>query len=152
MGDMYRLKIRIGDREFEVASSDQNYVDEKFQKHFDLICSGKKSGTEAVDRGKIGSGGERPISLREFEKQVSPKSKTEKAAVVAFFLEHFLDPVIEEWKPNDVFDRFSEIRGIKPANPSDTIKKSNFFMPGSRSGFYKLSRSGVAWVEKQISQ
>jgi len=42
MGDMYRLKIRIGDREFEVASSDQNYVDEKFQKHFDLICSGKK--------------------------------------------------------------------------------------------------------------
>jgi len=152
MDDIYRLKIRFGDREFEVESSDKDYVEERFEKHFDLICSGKKSGTEAVDRGKIGSGGERPISLREFEKQVSSKSKTEKAAVVAFFLEHFLDPVIEEWKPNNIFDRFSEIRETKPANPTDTIQKSQFFMPGSKGGFYKLSRSGVAWVEKQISQ
>jgi len=45
MGDIYRLKIRFGDREFEVESSDKDYVEERFEKHFNLICSGKIGGS-----------------------------------------------------------------------------------------------------------
>ena len=94
----------------------------------------------------------RPLSLRELEKIIQPGSKTEKAAMIAYFLEHFLEPVIKEWKPNSVFDRFSEIRERKPANPSDTVNKSDYFMSGSKNGFYTLSNSGVAWVESRIKK
>jgi len=41
------------------------------------------------------------------------------------------------------------VRKPKPANMTDLLVKSNFFMGGREKGSYRLSEIGVNWVEAQ---
>ncbi len=49
-------------------------------------------------------------------------------------------------------DKFSDVRKLKPANMTDLLVKSNLFMEGREKGCYRLSETGVEWVEENLSK
>jgi hypothetical protein len=147
MAAQYRIRVRRGDLEVEVESTDRAYVDTKLD-HYLNIGTSLESPSAAIhaesheDRTR-----RRPVSIGEFVKQINAGKKNEVAAAIAYFLEYHADPVTEEWKPDQVADRFPDVRKPKPANMTDLLVKSNFFMGGREKGSYLLSETGVKWVE-----
>jgi len=154
MPNTYRIRVRRGDVEVEVESSDKEYVESKVDQY--LASSGAASPTpiaaDGTTRHRIPTSTaaeRRPLSIGEFVKQVAPDKKNEIAATVAYFLEFFSNQ--DEWKPDDVAGKFTDARKPKPANMTDLLAKSNFFMKGRESGFYRLSETGVQWIEGRVT-
>jgi hypothetical protein len=154
MPNTYRIRVRRGDVEVEAESSDKEYVESKVDQY--LASSEATSPTpvaaDGTSRHRIPTstaGERRPLSIGEFVKQVAPDKKNEIAATVAYFLEFFANQ--DEWKPEDVAGKFTDARKPKPANMTDLLAKSNFFMKGRESGFYRLSETGVQWIEGRVA-
>ena len=149
MAETYRIRVRRGDLEVEVESSDREYVEAKLEHYLNAQRPSEipatESGTEAP-----ASRSRRPLSVREFVKQINPEKKNEVAAVIAYFLEYHATPPVEEWKPDEIGDKFADARKPKPANTRDLLVKSDYFMEGREKGTYRLSETGVIWVEGQL--
>jgi hypothetical protein len=143
---MYRIRVKRPELEVEVESTDREYVDAKLAEYLTASTRPADADQNAVPPHERSS---RPISLGEFVKQVNPRKKNEVAATIAYFLEYHADPIAEEWKSDQVADRFPDVRKPKPANMTDLLVKSNFFMGGREKGSYRLSEAGVNWVESQ---
>lgn len=156
MGEMFRIRLRRGDHELEIESSSREFVEEKIEIYLATLPKGTPeamgSARELTGRTTHERLGEnsRPISLREFAKLVGPDKKTEIAATIAYFLEHYAEELLADWKPSEVSGRFTELRESPPTNPAMTIGSSDFFMHSSSAGRYKLSSTGVAWIESKL--
>jgi hypothetical protein len=151
MAAQYRVRVKRSDLEVEVESTDREYVDGKLEQYLNAAAA-----TKPVTRGGIPAPSHdrprRPMSISEFVKQVNPQKKNEVAAAIAYFLEYHAEPISEEWKPDQVADIFLDVRKPKPANMTDLLVKSDFFMSyGREKGSYRLSESGVQWVEARVS-
>lgn len=147
MPEIYRIRVKRPDLEVEVESSNREYVDTKLEQYLN-------NGTlqEALVTSEHADGRHRrPKSIGEFVKEINPAKKNEVAAAIAYFLEFHADPTVEEWKPDQIADRFPDVRKPKPANMTDLLTKSYFFMGGRERGSYRLSDSGVKWVEAQAA-
>jgi hypothetical protein len=148
MSELYRIRVKRPDIEVEVESTDRDYVQAKLDDYLT-----PRSATETATTGvRTETHTHRPISLREFVKQANPTKKNEVAAAIAYFLEYHADQTLEEWRPDDVADKFADVRKPKPANMTDLLVKSNFFMEGREKGFYRLSEAGVQWVEDRLNK
>jgi hypothetical protein len=149
MTDLYRIRVRRGDVEVEVESTNEDYVSAKL--NFYLSDSNAKPQTSRLGSSQPGAESQRPLSMGEFIRQISPEKKNEIAATLAYFLEFHAEPVREEWKPDEVATKFTDVRKPRPANITDLLKKSEFFMVGKEKGSYRLSGTGVKWVEDQMA-
>lgn len=153
MAELFRVRVKQPHLEVEVESTDRAYVDAKMEQY--LKDQSWSTPTDSRDNGhpepRQDGSRRRPLSIGEFVKQINPDKKNEAAATIAYFLEYHADPIIEEWKPDQVADKFADVRKAKPANITDLLQKSNFFMSGREKGSYRLSETGVAWVEDQVS-
>jgi hypothetical protein len=131
--------------EVEVESTDREYVDAKLDQYLNAgaLLEPPAAGGRAEARRR------RPMSIGEFVRQINPVKKNEVAATIAYFLEFHADPPVEEWKPDQIADRFPDVRKPKPANMTDLLLKSNFFMGVREKGSYRLSEAGVNWVDAQ---
>jgi hypothetical protein len=149
MSELYRIRVKRGDLEVEVESSDHDYVEAKLNQYLNAQRSPEPPAAEpgASVRGERSR---RPVSVREFVKQVYPEKKNEVAAAIAYFLEYHAAPPVEEWKPDEIGDKFADARKPKPANMRDLLIKSDYFMEGREKGMYRLSETGVNWVESQL--
>jgi hypothetical protein len=148
MSELYRIRVKRADIEVEVESTDREYVEAKL----DQYLTSRSAGEPATKGVRTETSTLRPMSLREFVKRVSPDKKNEVAAVIAYFLEYNSDATLEEWKPDDVAYKFADLRKPKPANMTDLLVKSNYFMEGRTKGFYRLSETGVQWVEDRLNK
>ena len=146
MPDMYRIRVKRGDLEVEVESTDKKFVEAKMELYLDE--SAEPAGGLPERKTLPAEQGRRPLSVGEFIRKVAPDKKNEVAATLAYFLEHYTN--VSEWKPEDVNDMFTDVRKSKPANITDLLKKSDFFMKGREPGFYRLSETGVQWVEGRV--
>jgi hypothetical protein len=147
MSEIYRVRIKRADIEVEVESSNKDYVDAKIDQYLNSARLDGMATTKAVAE----SGGRiahRPNSVGEFIKKVNAVKKNEVAAALAHFLEY--EEHQEEWRPDSVGSKFADIRKVKPANMADLLNKSAFFMKGREAGFYRLSETGVQWVEERL--
>jgi hypothetical protein len=149
MSEIYRIRVKRGDLEVEVESSDRDYVETKLNQYLDAERSPEPPTAEPGPNIR-GERSRRPVSVREFVKQVDPEKKNEVAATVAYFLEYHAAPLVEEWKPDDIGDKFADARKPKPANMRDLLIKSDYFMEGREKGMYRLSETGVNWVEGRL--
>jgi hypothetical protein len=149
MPELYRIRVKRPDLEVEVESTNREYVEEKLD-HY-LTPKGPAVITPAEKHVEPRGSSGRPISIREFVKQVNPDKKNEVAATIAYLLEFHTEPMREEWRPDEVADKFADVRKLKPANMTDLLKKSNFFMEGREKGSYRLSETGVNWVEGRLN-
>jgi hypothetical protein len=150
MAETYRIRVRRGDLEVEVESSDREYVEAKLEQYLNAERSSEpiREGSGGADASAVRS--RRPLSVREFVKQTNPEKKNEVAAIIAYFLEYHATPPLEEWKPDEIGDKFADARKPKPANMRDLLVKSDYFMEGREKGTYRLSETGVNWVEGQL--
>jgi hypothetical protein len=146
MTALYRIRVKRLDLEVEVESTDREYVDTKLEQYLNIRASGPASGLAEFHQNRSRPG---PKSIAEFVRQVNPSKKNEVAAAIAYFLEYHADPIAQEWRPDQIADRFPDVRKPKPANMTDLLVKSNFFMSGREKGSYRLSEPGVTWVEAQ---
>jgi hypothetical protein len=135
MSERYRIRVRRGDVEVEVESTDLNDLQP--------AASSVRTTEPALMRTP------RPLSIGEFVKKIAPVKKNEVAAAIAYFLEY--EEKCQEWKPDEVAGRFTEVRKEKPSNMADLLNKSDFFMRGQENGHYRLSETGVQWVEDRIN-
>lgn len=153
MAELFRVRVKRPHLEVEVESTDRAYVDAKMEEY--LNGQSWSTATDSSANGPTAPRQDgprrRPLSIGEFVKQINPDKKNEVAATIAYFLEYHADPIIEEWKPDQVADKFADVRKAKPANMTDLLQKSNFFMGGREKGSYRLSETGVAWVEDQVN-
>ena len=153
MPEMFRVRVKQPHLEVEVESTDRAYVDAKMEEY--LKGQSWSTATDSPDTRPTAprqdGARRRPLSIGEFVKQINPDKKNEVAATIAYFLEYHADPIIEEWKPDQVADKFADVRKAKPANTTDLLKKSDFFMDGREKGSYRLSDTGVTWVEDRVS-
>ena len=145
--EVYRIRIKRGDAEVEVESTDKDYVEAKIQEY--LAAGSQLDGVAPAFPVSHPPRAKRPLSVGEFVKQIGPDKKNEIAATLAYFLEYHAGS--EEWRPDEVGTKFTDARKPKPANMADLLAKSNFFMKGRQAGFYKLSETGVKWVEGRIA-
>jgi hypothetical protein len=141
--------VKRPDLEVEVESTDREYVDTKLEQYLNIPAPPKPALASGHTESHQNRTRRSPASITEFVKQVSPNKKNEVAAAIAYFLEYHADPIAEEWKPDQIADRFPDVRKPKPANMTDLLVKSNFFMSGREKGSYRLSEPGVIWVEAQ---
>jgi hypothetical protein len=148
---LYRIRVKRPDLEVEVESTDRRYVDEKLEKYLKIQVPTESAAIAGDDEFRQGRS-HRPTSISEFVRQISPNKKNEVAATIAYFLEYHADPITGEWKPDQIADRFPDVRKPKPANMTDLLVKSNFFMGGRERGSYRLSETGVNWVEAQAAK
>ena len=147
MAAHYRIRVKRPDLEVEVESTDREYVDAKLDQYLNIGPSIEPP----VAGGSVAPRRRRPMSISEFVRQVNPDKKNEVAAAIAYFLEYHTEPIVEEWKPDQIADRFQDVRKSAPANMTDLLVKSNFFMGGREKGSYRLSETGVNWVEARSS-
>src|SRR5436309_1543893 len=94
MANTYRIRVRRGDVEVEVESSDKDYVESKVDQYLatsevDMPAGSASATTIRHQDASPASTERRPISIGEFLKQVAPDRKNEIAATVAYFLEFF---------------------------------------------------------------
>jgi hypothetical protein len=150
MAALYRIRVKRPDLEVEVESTDRSYVEAKLDHYLNIGVSTEPPSAGGGAEPHPDSSRRRPISIGEFVKQVNPDKKNEVAAAIAYFLEYHADPIAEGWKPDQIADRFPDVRKPKPANMTDLLVKSNFFMDGREKGSYRLSEAGVNWVEAQF--
>jgi hypothetical protein len=149
MSALYRIRVKRLDLEVEVESTDRAYVDARVDQYLNSATSAEPPA--AAGRGQSSSKrSSRSPSIGEFVRRINPAKKNEVAATIAYFLEYHAEPIAEEWKPDHVADKFPDVRKPKPANMTDLLVKSNFFMGGREKGSYRLSESGVNWVEAQL--
>jgi hypothetical protein len=152
MPELYRIRVKRGDLEVEVESSDRDYVETKLE-HY--LSAQRSPGSPPADSPPGSSadfrGARSPLTVREFVKQVNPEKKNEVAATIAYFLEYHASPTVEEWRLEDVGDKFADARKPKPANMRDLLVKSDYFMDGREKSTYRLSEAGVKWVEGRLS-
>lgn len=149
MSELYRIRVKRGDLEVEVESSDRDYVEAKLEHYLNAQRSSEPPAAESgVD--VRGARSRRPVSVREFVKQINPEKKNEVAAAIAYFLEYHAAPAVEEWRSDEIADKFADARKPKPANIRDLLIKSDYFMEGREKGTYRLSETGVNWVEGQL--
>ncbi len=149
MPELYRIRVKYPDLEVEVESSDREYVEAKLDQYLNIqVVRGSSSTSRPTEPGPARS--RRQVSMSEFVKRVNPHKKNEVAAVIAYYLEYHAESIAEEWKPDQVADKFPDIRKAKPANMTDLLQKSTFFMSGREKGTYRLSEDGVNWVEGRL--
>lgn len=152
MTENYRVRVKRADLEVEIESTDKKFIEAKLAEYLSQAETGPVAAAHHQPSG-ASPGKEnrrRPLSIGEFSKQASPDKKNEIAATIAYYLEFHGD--IEEWKPDDISDKFTDVRKSKPANMTDLLQKSDFFMKGRGPGFYRLSETGVRWVQGKVEK
>jgi len=147
MPEIYKIRVKRGDLEVEVESTDKDFVETKIEQYLGKTVA---ANTQHQDQQPPppAQQNRRPLSISEFIKKVVPDKKNEIAATLAYFLEYYEDT--SEWKPEAISDKFTDVRKSKPANMTDLLKKSDFFMKGHEAGFYQLSETGVQWAEGRL--
>ena len=150
MSELYRIRVKRGDLEVEVESSDRDYVEAKVDQYLNAQLSSESTTAESGVQATAARS-RRPVSVQEFVKRINPEKKNEIAAAIAYFLEYHAAPPVEEWKSEEIGDRFADARKEKPANMRDLLVKSDYFMEGRERGTYRLSETGVNWVEGRLN-
>jgi len=152
MTGIYRVRVRRGDVEVEVESNDKNFVERHLEQQMAAALAVAKAPSHATTESEPPCGTRRPLSLREFYKQVSPKQMQQRAATIAYYVEHMSTEKVEEWKPTDIETKWADTGEKKrPGNLAGTIRQSTFFSR-IRPGQYRLSNTGLEWVEGELER
>lgn len=159
MTSSYRLKIKFGEIEIEVESTDEDFVNQNFDNlrreyvallESDSRDSGVKS-TKGPDSANAKSVN-KSMSLAEFVRLIKPRSGTDYAVTLGYYIEKITGK--EEFTGGDIRSKFIEVK-YKHSNPSDTISKAKAtgrIMDGHEKNSYILTQTGEQWVEERLER
>ena len=151
----YRVRIKQGENEIEIESSEKTYVESKlkeidslfnFNKHKVPLQSSsgennKKNGVET-----------KPLSLVEHVRALSAKDGTEYAIAVAHYLEN-TEGKAEGFKTQDIYAAYKKVK-FAHSNPPQTVvnaKKKGYLMDGPTDGTLQLTQTALEWIENRLN-
>jgi hypothetical protein len=148
----YRIRIKHGEVEIE-AEGDKEFVEkhiEEFKKEMLKIAKElpPKEVTPEIPRKEIDWG---ELSLGEFYKQKQPKNHNKTVVVFAYWLTKRKGQ--EEFQPKDIRACYGEAKISKPKNVRQHISvnvSKGYLTTGSKKSWYKLTRTGKEFVEKEL--
>jgi hypothetical protein len=153
----FRVRIRKGDVEIEVESSDKSFAVSKLKELKSMLSLKAESNEGGAERLATAARSVRPhsgksMSMPEHVRALDPKSGTQYVIAVGDFLEKFGDKS-NGFKTRDIADGFHTVR-YKHSNTAEAVsqaKRQGFLMDGRESGTLVLTRSAEAWVNGQLA-
>lgn len=149
MAALYRVRIRRGDVEVEVESTDKKYVKAMLAEH--LSPPAQQQAAPSASPGAAVPGGKQ-TSLQEFVKQVAPKAAREYVVTVIYFKEK--SESMAEVRPKDVAAAFKSLK-YKCGNVSDAVakaKRGGHLMSGDSPRCYVVTNTGENWVQERLAE
>jgi hypothetical protein len=150
----FRIRVRRGDVEIEVESSEKAYVDEKLAEWSERLSVGS-SRTSVHDQGDDQpprATGQKGKSLAEHVRALAPKSGPQFVISVGDYLERF-GQMPDGFKTRDLVDAFRAVK-YRHSNPAEAVrqaKQQGFLMDGKETGSLLLTRTAEAWVKGQLA-
>lgn len=146
----YKIKIKEGNYEFEIQG-DKEFVEKYYVELKEEFFS-----TRIGEHAKLKRIGNyldlKQISLIDFYKSKQPQNHSQTIAVIAYWLLN--NQTLEDFQSTkDLLKAYNEIKLKKPGNIHQHIselKKEGLIMAGSNSGSYKLTLSGIEYVENNL--
>jgi hypothetical protein len=154
--DHYRIRIRNGDAEIEIDSSDRDYVESKLTELTAWLGAHRSEpvGTQSAppriaDRAAPAAKG---VSLVEHVRKIGPKSGTQFVMAVGHYLEQF-GGMATGFKTRDVAEAFQTVK-YKHSNTAEAVRQAKaqgFLMDGKSPNTTVLTQSAEAWVSGQLA-
>lgn len=157
----YRIRIRRGEAELEIDSSDREYVDTKLGELETWLGSmpdtgHSDGGTSPEQQNKDETGQRSPsgkgVSLIEHVRKIGPKTGTQYVIAAGHYLEQY-GRMSSGFKTRDLSDAFQSLK-YKHSNPAEAVRQARaqgFLMDGKEPNTVVLTQSGEAWVSGQLS-
>jgi hypothetical protein len=151
----YRVRIRRGDAELEVDSSDREYVENKLAEFGTWLGAGAARDVASLPSPPAPpeqtSASTKPVSLVEHVRKIGPKTGTQYVMAVGHYLEQF-GGMGQGFKTRDLGDAFQSLK-YKHSNPAEAVRQARsqgFLMDGKEPNTVVLTQRGEAWVSGQL--
>lgn len=155
----YRVRVRQGDAEVEVESTDKAYVDAKLGEWSSRLSLGairersaspgkEAAADEPVPAQTDGKG----KSMVEHVRALAPKSGSQHVIAVGDYLERH-GGMRDGFKTRDLVEGFRTVR-YRHSNPAEAVrqaKQQGFLMDGKDPGSLILTQTAEAWVKGQLA-
>ena len=146
----YKIKIKEGNFEFEIEG-DKNFVEKYYTQIKDDLLNNNsilfQKSHHIEDQINI-----KEETMLDFYKLKRPENHNENLLIIAYW--QLIKQNIEEFNStNDILKDYDIFRLKKPSNINQhfgELKKDGFIMPGEQSGFYKLTLTGIEYVENNL--
>ncbi len=148
----FRVRIRKGDVEIEVESSEKGYVDTKLGEWSQRLSLGFQDARAVEEDVTHRPSGAKGKSLAEHVRALAPKSGPQYVIAVGDYLERY-GQMPEGFKTRDLVDGFRTVK-YRHSNPAEAVrqaKQQGFLMDGKESGSLLLTLTAEAWVKGQLA-
>jgi hypothetical protein len=148
----YRVRVKKGEIEVEVDSSDKDYTESKLKEllaGLEKPPGPKKGSGPATQQAEPRSSG-KPISMVEYVRSLAPKSGTQYVVAVGDYLEKY-GGMAAGFKTRDIADAFTTVK-FKHSNPAEAVrqaKSQGLLMDGKEAGTFLVTSTGENWVRVQ---
>lgn len=146
---VYSIRIRRGDLELDITSSDPQWVDVKLD-----ALRGEVLGDVQPDSrgpGRAPSGGSKAPSLAEHVRAVDPSGGLEHVLAVGYYLERYTR-LKGGFRRRDLVEAFSALRyqHSNPGVPIGAARRRGLLMDGEEHEKLQLTETAERWVEDRL--
>jgi len=148
----YRVRIRKGEIEIEVESSEKNYVDAKLDEWIKRLAPASRDAARPEEDAASRPSGAKGKSLAEHVRALAPKSGPQYVIAVGDYLERYGE-MADGFKTRDLVDGFRTVK-YRHSNPAEAVrqaKQQGFLMDGREAGSLILTQTAEAWVKGQLA-
>lgn len=149
--DRHRLRLRHGERELEIESSDLTFIESKLDEFWRAGEAARTAATSGRD-GSAELRPSRPLGLVEHVRRIGAKSGTEMVVAVGSYLEEQRG-LSGGFKTRDVAEAFKEAR-FHHSNPSEAVrqaKAAGWLMAGDERQAHRLTQTALDWVQERAA-
>lgn len=150
----YRIRVMRDGLEIEVDSSDKEYTDAKFNELVSRMERQTSPSSGPKPTGAVATPTpDKPVSMVEYVRALSPKSGPQFVVAVGHYLEKH-GGMTDGFKTRDIADGFTNTR-YKHSNPPEAVrqaKSQGLLMDGRRAGTLLVTSTGEDWIKVQLSR
>jgi hypothetical protein len=158
----FRVKVRSGDVEVEVDSSDKEYTEAKVKELLAAFGPGKTPRAAAAapepkakraEPAPAPAGSAKRVSMVEYVRSLGPKGGTQYVIAVGQYLEQH-GGMAGGFKTRDIVDGFQTVK-FKHANPREAVRQAKaqgFVMDAKEPGAMVVTQTGEAWIKAQLTE
>ncbi len=147
----YRVRIKQGENEIEIESSEKSYVETKLKEIGSSFSLHKTPLRSSAGKSTKKNGAKtKPLSMVEHVRALSPKDGTEHAVAVAHYLET-TGGKAEGFKTQDIYAAYKKVK-FAHSNPPQTVfnaKKKGYLMDGPNEGTLQLTQTALEWTQNR---
>lgn len=145
----YRVRVRKGDLEVEVDSSDKDYTETKLRELLAAV-EAEASAAPAKTTRALAPASDKPLSMVEYVRSLAPKTGTQYVVAVGDYLEKH-GGMRDGFRTRDVAEGFTSVK-FKHSNPAEAVrqaKSQGLLMDGKEAGTFLVTTTGENWVKVQ---